>query len=242
MSQKHGVAQETWRVFRIMAEFVEGFDELARLGPAVSVFGSARFTPDNPYSQLALRTGKTLAEAGLAVITGGGGGIMEAANRGAFEAGGRSVGLNIEIPEEQKANKYQNLSLSFRYFFARKTMFTKYARGFIIFPGGFGTMDEFFESLTLMQTLKVAKFPVILMGSDYWQGLLDWINKVMLQEYQTVSPKDTQLYRLTDEPEEAVGIIQAEHGRGWVEPKGVVTTRNHDKFDKATDASEWDQY
>lgn len=242
MSQKHGVAQETWRVFRIMAEFVEGFDELARLGPAVSVFGSARFTPENPYSKLAQQTGKALAEAGLAVITGGGGGIMEAANRGAFEAGGRSVGLNIEIPEEQKANQYQNLSLSFRYFFARKTMFTKYARGFIIFPGGFGTMDEFFEALTLMQTLKVAKFPVILMGSDYWQGLLEWIDKVMLQEHQTVSPEDTGLYRLTDDPEEAVRIIQVEQGRGWAEPKGVVTARNHDKFGEAGDASEWDQY
>ena len=183
-----------------------------------------------------------LVEAGLAVITGGGGGIMEAANRGAYEAGGRSVGLNIEIPEEQKANQYQNLSLSFKYFFARKTMFTKYARAFVIFPGGFGTMDEFFEALTLMQTLKLARFPVILIGSDYWGGLLDWINKVMLAEYQAVSAKDTELYRLTDDPAEAVQMIQAAQGKTWLEPKGVVKARNHDKSDEAADGSEWDQY
>ena len=242
MSQEHSMAQETWRVFRIMAEFVEGFDELGRLGPAVSIFGSARFEPDNPYCQLAQRTAQVLSEAGLAVITGGGGGIMEAANRGAFEAGGRSVGLNIEIPEEQNANEFQNLSLSFRYFFARKTMFTKYARAFIIFPGGFGTMDEFFEALTLMQTLKLARFPVILMGSQFWQGLMDWINNVMLAQHQTVSTRDTNLYSLTDDPDETLKIIQAAHGRGWVEPRGVVTARNHDKFDDETEASEWDQF
>ena len=147
--------RETWRVFRIMAEFVEGFDELSKLGPAVTIFGSARTKPDSPYYHLAERTAEVIVKSGMAVITGGGGGIMEAANKGAIEAGGRSVGLNIELPHEQKPNGYQNLSLSFRYFFARKTMFTKYARAFVILPGGFGTMDEFFESLTLMQTQKI---------------------------------------------------------------------------------------
>lgn len=242
MSQKHDAAQETWRVFRIMAEFVEGFDELGQLGPAVSVFGSARFEPDNRYYKLAQRTGRILAEAGLAVITGGGGGIMEAANRGAYEAGGSSVGLNIEIPEEQKPNEYQNLSLSFRYFFVRKTMFTKYARAFLIFPGGFGTMDEFFESLTLMQTLKMARFPVVLMGSDYWGGLMDWINNVMLAEQNCISDKDTALYSLTDDPEEVVRIIQAARGPGWVEPVGMVKRKNHKKLDKEGGSSEWDQF
>ena len=214
-------AQETWRVFRIMAEFVEGFDELGKLGPAVSIFGSSRAKPGSTYYVLAERTAARLAEEGMAIITGGGPGIMEAANKGASEAGGRSVGLNIEIPAEQVANKYQNLSLSFRYFFARKMMFTKYAHTFIIMPGGFGTMDEFFESLTLMQTLKISRFPVILMGSDYWQGLLDWINNTMLAA-GSISKDDINLYSLTDDPEEVVDIVKKSNGRFWVEPEGVV--------------------
>ena len=217
-------SRETWRVFRIMAEFVEGFDELSKLGPAVSIFGSARTQPDNQYYQLTERTAAKLVQNGFAIITGGGGGIMEAANKGAFEAKGKSVGLNIEIPQEQIPNEYQNLSLSFRYFFARKMMFMKYAQAFVILPGGFGTMDEFFESLTLIQTLKMERFPVVLMGCDYWKGLLDWIEHTMIKN-GTISKDDTALYTLTDDPEEVVDIIRKSGGPNWVEPGGVVTFR-----------------
>jgi len=175
--------EEPWRIFRIMAEFVEGFEELASVGPAVSIFGSARAKPGDKYYELARETASEVAKAGFAVITGGGGGIMEAANKGAAEAGGKSIGLNIELPVEQKPNKYQNLSMHFRYFFCRKVMFLKYANGFVVMPGGFGTMDEYFESLVLIQTLKQAYFPVILMSSKYWQGLIDWIKNVMLDEH-----------------------------------------------------------
>ena len=199
--------KETWRIFRIMAEFIEGFEELSYLGPAVSIFGSARTEPDSPYYQMAEETAKEATKAGLAVITGGGGGIMEAANKGAFEAGGKSAGLNIQLPQEQKPNDFQTLELHFKYFFARKTMFTKYACGFIIMPGGFGTLDEFFEALTLMQTLKMRHFPVVVMGKDYWQGLFDWIEKSMLKE-KTISPEDLKLYDLTDDPKEAIEIIK----------------------------------
>lgn len=219
-------AQETWRVFRIMAEFVEGFDELSKLGPGVSIFGSARTKPDNPYYKLAEQTAGEMVRAGFAVITGGGGGIMEAANKGAYEAGGRSVGLNIDLPEEQEPNKFQNLSLNFRYFFARKTMFTKYARAFIIMPGGFGTMDEFFESLTLIQTLKMDRFPVILMGCDFWKGLIDWIKNTMLTE-GNISEEDLDLFLMTDDPAEAVAIIEKSEGRKWFEPGGVVTFKEN---------------
>ena len=215
-------SRETWRVFRIMAEFVEGFDELSKLGPAVSIFGSARTQPDDQYYQLAERTAAKLVQNGFAIITGGGGGIMEAANKGAFDAEGKSVGLNIEIPQEQTPNKYQNLSLSFRYFFARKMMFMKYAQAFVILPGGFGTMDEFFESLTLIQTLKMDRFPVVLMGREYWKGLLDWIEHTMVKD-GTISKEDVALYTLTDDPEEVVDIIQKSGGPKWIEPGGVVT-------------------
>ena len=219
-------SRETWRVFRIMAEFVEGFDELSRLGPAVSIFGSARTEPDKPYYKMGQQTAAELVRAGYAVVTGGGGGIMEAANKGAIEAGGKSVGLNIEIPQEQLPNKYQNLSLSFRYFFARKMMFTKYSQAFVILPGGFGTMDEFFESLTLIQTLKMARFPVILMGTDFWQGLIDWIKNAMLSE-GNISEKDISLFTLTDEPAEVIDILEKAEGTKWVEPGGVVTYRDN---------------
>ena len=165
--------QDLWRLFRIMAEFTEGFEELASVGPAVSIFGSARTKPEDPYFNLAEQTASEVVKAGFAVITGGGGGIMEAANKGAADAGGQSIGLNIELPMEQTPNPYKNLPLEFRYFFVRKVMFLKYAHGFIVFPGGFGTMDEFFESLVLIQTLKQASFPVILMGTEYWGGLMD---------------------------------------------------------------------
>jgi uncharacterized protein (TIGR00730 family) len=225
MTPEGQFAQETWRVFRIMAEFVEGFDELSKVGPAVSVFGSSRTRPDHLYYKLAEQTAAALARAGLGVITGGGGGIMEAANKGALEAGGLSVGLNIEIPEEQVANPYQNLSLSFRYFFARKMMFMKYAQAFVIFPGGFGTMDEFFESLTLIQTMKMAHFPVILMGRSFWSGLLDWIKSEMLEAQQNISPENLDIFTVTDDPAETVRIVRGSEEKYWIEPGGVVKFR-----------------
>jgi uncharacterized protein (TIGR00730 family) len=199
--------KDLWRIFRIMAEFVEGFQELASIGPAVSIFGSARTEPDHPHYKLAVETASQLVKAGFAVLTGGGGGIMEAANKGAIEAGGTSIGLNIEIPVEQIPNEYQNLSLHFRYFFCRKVMFLKYAHGFIVFPGGYGTMDEFFESLVLIQTLKQAFFPVILMCSDYWEELINWIKDKMLTEYEYISPEDIDVFTIVDDPEIAAKII-----------------------------------
>lgn len=189
-----------------MGEFVEGFDTLADLGPAVTIFGSARTLPDDPYYAAAEETARRLAELGLAVITGGGPGIMEAANKGATEAGGESVGCNIELPFEQGLNAYVRTSIEFRYFFVRKTMFVKYAEGFIIFPGGYGTLDELFEALTLIQTEKVRNFPVVLFGSEYWAGLVDWIRGRMLAEGK-ISPEDLDLMVITDSPEEAVRVI-----------------------------------
>ena len=203
---------DPWRVFRIMGEFVEGFDALANLGPAVSIFGSARVLPDHPQYRAAEDTARRLTEAGFAVITGGGPGIMEAANKGAFQAGGRSIGCNIELPFEQGMNAYVEVAVNFRYFFVRKTMFVKYAEAFVIFPGGFGTMDELFEALTLIQTGKVRDFPVILFGSEYWGGLLDWVRGTMLAEGK-VSPEDLDLVVVTDSPEEAVRTIVACHER-----------------------------
>jgi uncharacterized protein (TIGR00730 family) len=197
---------DTWRVFRIMGEFVEGFDELASLTRGISIFGSARTATGDPYYKLAQETAALLAREGYAVITGGGPGVMEAANRGAFEAGGLSVGCNIELPFEQGANPYLTRSVTFRYFFVRKMMFVKYSLGFIIFPGGFGTLDELFEALTLIQTRKIRDFPVILFGSDYWKGLLDWIGETALREGK-VSSQDLKLLHLTDSPEEVVTIL-----------------------------------
>jgi uncharacterized protein (TIGR00730 family) len=197
---------DTWRVFRIMGEFVEGFDELATLSHGVSIFGSARTSPDEPDFKVAQETAALLARAGFSVITGGGPGIMEAANRGAFEAGGISVGCNIELPFEQKPNPYQTLSLKFKYFFVRKMMFVKYSEAFIIFPGGFGTLDELFEALTLIQTKKIRDFPVVMYGTRYWGGLMDWIREFALKENK-VSEADMRLLHLTDSPEEIVRII-----------------------------------
>jgi len=199
--------KDLWRIFRVMAEFTEGFEELGSTGPAVSFFGSARVGEDDHYYQLAQKTACELARAGFAIITGGGGGIMEAANRGAKEAGGRSIGLNIELPAEQVPNKYQNLSLNFRYFFCRKVMFLKYAHGFIVFPGGYGTMDEFFESMVLIQTLKQVFFPVILMGSDYWAGLVEWMKQTMLKKQDYINQEDMNLFSVVDQPEAATKII-----------------------------------
>jgi uncharacterized protein (TIGR00730 family) len=197
---------DTWRVFRIMGEFVEGFDDLATVTRGVAIFGSARVHPDNPQYKAAQETASLLAKAGFAIITGGGPGIMEAANRGAFEAGGTSIGCNIELPFEQKPNAYLTRSLTFKYFFVRKTMFVKYSTGFIIFPGGFGTLDELFEALTLIQTRKIKNFPVVLFGTDYWRGMLDWLKAMMLAEGK-ISEADLQLLHLTDSPEEVVRII-----------------------------------
>ncbi len=197
---------DPWRVLRIMGEFVDGFDTMADLGPAVTIFGSARTKPEDPFYQAASETAKMLASAGLAVITGGGPGIMEAGNQGAQLGNGTSVGLGIELPFEQGVNQYVDVPVNFRYFFARKTMFVKYAQGFVIFPGGFGTMDELFEALTLIQTGKVHNFPVILFGSDYWGGLLDWLRQTMLG-YGNISPADLDLMQVTDSPQEVVDLI-----------------------------------
>jgi hypothetical protein len=199
--------KDLWRIFRVMAEFVEGFDELASVGPAVSFFGSSRAKPHQRYYKLAEQTASEIAKAGFAIITGGGSGIMEAANKGATEAGGRSIGLNIELPLEQIPNKYQNMSLNFRYFFCRKVMFLKYAHGFIVFPGGYGTMDEFTEALVLIQTLKQAYFPVILMGSDYWEGLISWMKEKMLKQHHHISPEDLNVFTVLDDPKAAAQVI-----------------------------------
>ena len=194
---------DTWRVFRIMAEFVEGFETLSQLGPAVSIFGSARTAEQSPYYELARTAGRMLAEAGFAVITGGGPGVMEAANRGAKEAGGQSIGLNIMLPHEQRPNPHVTIQMDFHYFFARKMMFVKYANAFVVFPGGFGTMDEFFEALTLIQTDKVVHFPVYLVGSEYWKGLVDWLRSSMLAS-GAISEWDLDIFKITDDVDEVV--------------------------------------
>jgi hypothetical protein len=208
---------DPWRALRILAEFVEGFDAMAAVGRAVTVFGSARTQPEDPLYELARTIGRKLAEAGYAVITGGGPGTMEAANRGCQEGGGLSVGCNIELPHEQGLNPYVDLGVEFRYFFARKTMFVKYAEAFIILPGGFGTMDELFEALTLIQTGKVRHFPVVLMGSAYWSGLIDWIRGTLLAA-GTVSEADLTLLKVVDDPDEAIAIIVADAHHEDTEP------------------------
>jgi len=221
--------KDLWRIFRIMAEFTEGFEELASVGPAVSFFGSSRAKPQQKYYKLAQQTAFEIAKAGFAVITGGGGGIMEAANRGAAQAGGQSIGLNIELPMEQVPNEYQNLSLNFRYFFCRKVMFLKYAHGFIVVPGGYGTMDEFTEALVLIQTLRQAYFPVILMGSEYWDGLVQWMKEKMLKEHHYISPEDLNVFTVVDDPKQAAKIIvefKEAKGRVGIElPPGM--RKNH---------------
>jgi uncharacterized protein (TIGR00730 family) len=199
---------DPWRALRILAEFVEGFDALAGLGPAITVFGSARVAAGSPTYELAREIGRLLALEGYAVITGGGPGVMEAANRGCQEGGGMSVGCNIELPHEQDINPYVDLGVEFRYFFARKTMFVKYADGFVILPGGFGTMDELFESVTLIQTGKIRHFPVVLVGSEYYGGLIDWMRS-RLQAEGMISPGDVDLISVTDDPAEVVRIIKA---------------------------------
>jgi uncharacterized protein (TIGR00730 family) len=214
---------DAWRALRIQGEVIEGFDTLARLGVAVSIFGSARTAPDDPFYAQAELLAATLARKGITVITGGGPGIMEAANKGASEAGGVSVGLGIELPHEQHINPYCNIALNFRYFFARKLMFVKYAQAFVIFPGGYGTFDELFESLVLVQTGKIDHFPIILWGRDYWQPMIDWLSGVVL-EHEMISPDDLGLVRITEDLDEAVAWIE----RSFVEA---------DEADRAADAS-----
>jgi uncharacterized protein (TIGR00730 family) len=199
--------QESWRMFHIMAEFVEGFDALSKYHPSVSIFGSTRVKPGDEVYKTSEQIGQLLAENGFGVITGGGPGVMEAANKGAATAGGNSIGLNIEIPLEQKPNPYANITLRFRYFFVRKVMFVKYAVAYIILPGGFGTMDELFESVTLIQTHKIRPFPVILVGSNYWKGLLDWMKEVLLKE-EKISLSDLEILQLIDEPAEIIKAIK----------------------------------
>jgi uncharacterized protein (TIGR00730 family) len=210
---------ETWRVFRIQSELVEGFETLHGLGPAVTIFGSARLSQNNNYYQEAVTLAKMLADDGFAIITGGGPGIMEGANKGAKKGKAHSVGLNIEIPSEQIPNKYQDISLSFRYFFIRKLMFIKYAIAFIIFPGGFGTMDELFEAMTLSQTKRIKSFPIILYGSDYWKGLVDWMKETLVPS-GTITREDFALFSIVDTPEEVRFLIN-EHYRvfGGLRPK-----------------------
>jgi len=206
---------DSWRIFRIMAEFVEGFESMGDVGNAVTIFGSARTKPDHPMYKAAEKTARLLDKAGFAVITGGGPGIMEAANKGAFEAGGKSVGLNITLPQEQEANRYQTISLDFHYFYARKVMFVKYSSAFICFPGGYGTLDEFFETLTLIQTLKVAAFPVVLYGTKHWKGLVAWMREL---SPHFIDPEDADIFKIVDDPEECVKIVRAGIKKPWWHP------------------------
>jgi uncharacterized protein (TIGR00730 family) len=235
---------DTWRVLRIQAEFVEGFGALAELGRAVSVFGSARTQRGSASYALGVEVGRRFAEAGYAVITGGGPGVMEAANRGACEAGGVSVGLGIELPFEQGMNEWVDVGVNFRYFFARKTMFVKYAQGFVVLPGGFGTLDELFEALVLVQTRKVTSFPVVLLGSAYWVGLVDWLRSTMLSE-GNIAERDLDLFQITDDPAEAVRIVvgsddEAESDREQVEreaaEQGAADRIRADRSGTANDA------
>lgn len=199
--------QEPWRIFRIMAEFVDAIEVLSEVGWAVSIFGSARVKPEDPYYAKAEALGRRLVEKGFGVITGGGPGIMEAANKGAAEAGGKSVGMNIKLPFEQKPNPYANIHVDYKYFFIRKVMFVKYAVAYVIMPGGFGTMDELFEALTLIQTRRIKSFPVILMGSEYWKGLLNWLGDTMLKE-EKIDADDLAIFQVMDDPEEVIRHIQ----------------------------------
>ena len=198
---------ESWRLFRIMGEFVEGVEALHDIGPAVSIFGSARTSPDDPAYERAVAVAAAFARENFTVITGGGGGIMEAANKGAAEAGGHSVGLNISLPHEQTPNPFANIQLNFHYFFIRKVMFVKYAMAYVIMPGGFGTLDELFESVTLIQTQRIRPLPVILVGSDYWNGLVDWIRARLLDD-KMISPEDIDILQVIDDPEEVVKAVK----------------------------------
>ena len=199
--------KDSWRMFRFLAEFVEGFEVMPEVYPAVTIFGSSRAKPESPYYKTTVKVARLLVENGFNVISGGGPGIMEAANKGAAEAGGKSVGLHIQLPNEQKPNKYANVRLGFKYFFIRKVMFVKYAVAYIIIPGGFGTLDELFEALTLIQTKRIKYFPIILMDSQFWNGLLDWVKNTLIKENK-VSKSDFDIFNVVDTPEEAISIIK----------------------------------
>lgn len=203
---------DSWRVFRIISEFVEGFETMTDIGPSVSIFGSARTKPDTPSYRLAEEVSNKIAKKGFAIITGGGPGIMEAANKGAKSAKGRSCGLSINLPFEVEANPYvdNKFNLNFRYFFIRKVMFVRYAQAFVVLPGGFGTLDEFFEALTLLQTMKISSFPIYLMGKEYWKGLIDWLKHIALEE-ETISPEDFDLITITDDTDEVANGIEAHY-------------------------------
>ena len=201
------IHEDPWRIFRIMAEFVDSFQIMSQVGPAVTVFGSARTTVNDKYYRAAVAIGKGLAKHNMAVITGGGPGIMEAANKGAMQSGGKSVGLNIELPHEQSGNRFANVPIHFHYFFARKVCFVKYSLGFIFMPGGFGTLDEFFEVATLVQTGRIPQFPLILFGKDYWTGLLKWAKEQMRVQHNFISPNDLDLVTIVDKPEQAINCI-----------------------------------
>jgi uncharacterized protein (TIGR00730 family) len=207
------IKEDPWRIFRIMAEFVDSFETMSQVGPAVTVFGSARLLPDNPWYKMTVELSRELAKRNLAVITGGGPGIMEAANKGAWLAKGRSVGLNIHLPQEQRGNRFANIPIDFHYFFARKVCFVKYSLGFIFMPGGFGTLDELFEVVTLVQTERIPRFPIILVGKAHWQGLIRWL-RARLEEGGYISPGDVDLFSLTDSAQEAVDIILDYERRG----------------------------
>lgn len=211
---------DSWAIFKIMSEFVEGFEKMSRIKPCVSIFGSARFSDDDPSYLIAEEIAFRLSQSGYGVITGGGPGIMEAGNKGAKRGGGVSVGLNIELPFEQSGNEYidGDKSINFDYFFVRKVMFVKYSQGFIVMPGGFGTLDELFEAMTLIQTGKIGRFPIILYGKDYWGGLLDWVKGTLRDNYKTISPEDLDLFRLVDSPEEAVEHIDRFYGKYMLKP------------------------
>ena len=211
---------DSWALFKIMSEFVYGYERMAEIGPCVSIFGSARMKKDNPFYELATRVASKIADHGYGVISGGGPGIMEAANKGAFESGGISVGLNIELPFEQHDNPYidKDKNLEFDYFFVRKVMFVKYSQGFVVMPGGFGTMDEFFEALTLIQTFKIDKFPIILVGRDFWSGLIDWIKSSLCEKFETVSPQDLDIISLVDTEDEVIEILDAFYNQNDLSP------------------------
>jgi hypothetical protein len=247
----HFVNEDPWRVFRIMAEFVEGFETMSRIGPAVSIFGSARTPRNDPYYKKARKLSRMLAENGLSIITGGGPGIMEAANRGASDGDGISVGLNITLPQEQKANPWADVQLDFRYFFARLVMFVKYACSFVCFPGGFGTLHEFFNSMTLIQTGKAEKFPVILIGRSFWAGVTDWIQERMLQKgYAKIDKEDMDLFLLTDSLNEALEVIleaaqkrcrKAQAGSSDQTAEGTVTGKPSKRYARGQSESKGDK-
>ena len=211
---------DSWAIFKIMGEFVNGFEKMSRIGPCVSIFGSARTKPGHKYYNLAESIAKKIVEAGYGVITGGGPGIMEAGNKGAHLGGGTSVGLNIDLPFEQHDNPYidSDKNLNFDYFFVRKVMFVKYSQGFVVMPGGFGTLDELFEAITLIQTKKIGKFPIILVGSDFWGGLIDWIKAVLLDKYQKISPKDLDLIKIVDNEDDVIEVLDNFYGKYTLSP------------------------